>query len=200
MTPMDGKSYIVVKQRIQLNREMTPIQMANHMISTEGVKSLYRSLPITVTMNIPQAALFMTIYENLKSYLFPDGNVGIMGYFACAGIAGGLSAGITTPMDVVKTRLQTQTEESNIFSKLDHSKIKFTGCKKPECKVNDTEACREPRYCSVKKTVRLILEEDGALAFYRGVLPRMLLFLPGAAVSWSVYEHIKTLLVSNQHS
>ena len=178
---------------------MSPLQMTRHIIATEGVKGLYRSLLITVTMNIPQAALFMTIYENLKSCIFSDGSVGITGYFVCAGLAGGLSAAITTPMDVIKTRLQTQTQESNMFGKELNNRVKFTGCIKPDCNAQDRRECRKPRYCTVRDTVRLVLKEGGVLAFYRGVLPRIFLFLPGAAVSWSVYEHIKTLLVSNQN-
>ena len=87
--------------------------MLFHITKNEGVISLYRSLPITLVMNIPQAALFMTLYENFKSYYYSDGNVTMSGYFSCAGIAGAISSGITTPLDVVKTRLQTQTEESN---------------------------------------------------------------------------------------
>lgn len=143
-------------------------------------------------MNIPQAALFMTIYENLKSHIFHDGNVSIFGYFTCAGFAGAFSAGITTPMDVIKTRMQTQNEKSLLF---DHTNgfLKYSGCQKPECQ-EEQKTCVKPRYCTIRGTVKVILEENGWSAFYRGFIPRMMFVLPGAAVSWSTYEHIKTLL------
>jgi solute carrier family 25 (mitochondrial iron transporter), member 28/37 len=188
MTPMDGKCYLVVKQRIQLDRTLTPMQMLRHILKTEGAIGLYRSLPITMLMNVPQAALFMTFYENLKSVLFRDGKISIAGYFSCAGVAGALSAGITTPMDVVKTRMQTQGLVSSVFSK---------ECKETNCRPVQADKCPSPRYCSVIGTAKLIWKENGALAFYRGLVPRMMMFLPGAAVSWSVYEHVKTLLAAS---
>ena len=169
--------------------------MLKHIIHTEGIISLYRSLPITLIMNVPQAAFFMTIYVILKSYVFSDKKIGLAGYFACAGIAGAISSGITTPMDVVKTRLQTQSEKSSVFlAENSELSIKYVGCTKPECQTFDENSCKKPRYCTIRGTVKLIIQEDGFKAFYRGVIPRMLFVLPGAAVSWSTYEYIKSLL------
>ena len=164
-------------------------------IRTEGAIGLFRSLPITLIMNVPQAALFMTIYENLKSQLFHDREVSITGYFGCAGLAGAISSGITTPMDVIKTRLQTQSEKSSLISKEKTQELlKHSGCSKPECLAQEDKACVKPRYCTIRGTVRLILKEEGIMAFYRGLIPRMMFVLPGAAVSWTTYEYIKTLL------
>ena len=170
--------------------------MLNHISKTEGIISLYRSLPITLIMNVPQAAFFMTIYENLKSLLFSDGKISMLGYFGCAGLAGAISSGVTTPMDVIKTRLQTQREQSPLyFTQNSEAILKFSGCTKPECQAIEENGCKKPRYCTARGTVKLIYEEGGFSAFFRGVVPRMLFVLPGAAVSWSAYEYIKSLLV-----
>lgn len=184
MTPMD-----VVKQRIQLTRKLSPLRMMAYINHTEGVIGLYRSLPITLVMNVPQAALFMTFYENFKSYLFKDGNVTMLGYFGCAGLAGAISSGLTTPMDVIKTRLQTQTEQSSVL--YNDSLQKYSRCVKPEC---DENGCRKPRYCTIRGTIELIIKQDGYSAFFRGIIPRMMFVLPGAAVSWSTYEYIKGII------
>lgn len=120
-------------------------------------------------MNLPQAALFMTFYENLKSYLYPDGNVTMIGYFGCAGFSASLAAGFTTPLDVIKTRLQTQNEESPIY-------------KNKEFHVNQNEKGK-PRYKNILETAKLIYVEDRYMGFYRGIIPRMMFFLPGSAVS-----------------
>jgi len=176
--------------------------MMGHLVKTEGFSSLFRSLPVTVLMNVPQAALFMTFYENLKSFIFPEGEVSMKGYFSCAGVSAGLSAVICNPLDMVKTRLQTQSEQG----------YWMTGCEKkakcPNNKCTDLECCgdkkyckksskncKKPRYCSVKGTVKVIYEEEGFKGFMRGAGPRMMLFLPGAAVSWAAYEYIKSLIV-----
>lgn len=153
--------------------------MTKQIIKNEGVISLYRSLPITMLMNIPQSALFMTFYENLKSTFFADGNVSIIGYCTCAGVAGSISAGITTPFDMIKTRLQTQHEESTLM------KSKYS---------DNPNTYKSHKYVSVYETYKYILEHEGYLGFYKGLGPRMMIFLPGAAISWSSYEYIKKLL------
>jgi solute carrier family 25 iron transporter 28/37 len=153
--------------------------MLRHLIRTEGASSLYRSLPITIAMNVPQSALFMTFYENLKSFLFPDGKVSMAGYFTCAGIAGSVSAGLTTPFDVIKTRLQTQHEESKLVMK-----------------EKTVETQGQAKYLGIRSTFKHIWQTEGLKGFYRGLVPRMMIFLPGAAISWSSYEYIKRLLDS----
>lgn len=157
--------------------------MIRHLIKTEGAWSLYKSLPITIAMNIPQSALFMTFYENLKSILYPDGKVTMSGYFYCAGLAGSISAGLTTPFDVIKTRLQTQHEESKV---LRNDGIWNKGPKDKDGVGN--------RYVGVRSTFEYIWKNEGAAGFFRGLAPRMMIFLPGAAISWSSYEYIKKLL------
>jgi hypothetical protein len=148
-------------------------------------------------MNIPQAALFMTLYENMKNYLFADGKSHIAGVFACAGISGAIASGITTPMDVVKTRLQTQTEECKILRSKDlEAIIKITGCRKPVCRRSGENPCGKPRYCTIKGTIKLIIKEEGFKSMYSGMFHRMMYVLPGAAVSWGAYEYIKSLLIN----
>ena len=75
----------------------------------DGFKGLYRSYPITVMMNIPFAAIVVCVNENMKTWIQPqDRRNPHFWYFVCAGIAGGSAGIITNPIDVVKTRLQTQ--------------------------------------------------------------------------------------------
>lgn len=188
MTPMDGTFYIVIKQRIQLNRQQGPISMAQKLVRTEGIMSLYRSFPITLIMNVPQSMIFMTIYENLKAFFYPSNNVSISGYFLCASISSGIAAGITTPLDVIKTRLQTQTEES-------HLKARVTGTLHRDAKSSRSYSDYKPRYTSIKQTIIIIYGKEGYRGFLRGAVPRMLYFLPGAAISWGAYEYIKKLII-----
>ena len=56
-------------------------------------------------MNIPFNAVLIGVYENLKVVYLPWGGDNLSSYFTCAGIAGGIAAAVTTPMDNIKTRL-----------------------------------------------------------------------------------------------
>ncbi len=75
-------------------------------VKEEGIKALYRSYPVTVSMNIPFAMTVVCVNENLKTYIQPWNKTNsIFWYFVCAGAAGGLAGLVTNPLDVVKTRL-----------------------------------------------------------------------------------------------
>jgi solute carrier family 25 iron transporter 28/37 len=79
-------------------------------IQDEGIRGLYRSYPITVCMNVPFATSVIFLNENLKTYIRPwEQNYPYLWYFFCAGFAGGFAGLVTNPLDVVKTRLQTQS-------------------------------------------------------------------------------------------
>jgi hypothetical protein len=123
-------------------------------------------------MNIPFAGLFVTFNENLKSKLLSPEDYSVAAYFACAAVSGSLAAVITTPFDVVKTRMQTQHEPSSLSK---------------ETKVPVLSTV----YYTLRGTIGHIWAEEGLRGFAAGALPRMLYFLPGAAVSWTTYEHVK---------
>jgi len=104
------------------------------------------------------------------------------GHFLCAGAAGSLSAGITNPLDVVKTRLQTQNLKSS-FEWLS---------------TRSQEDSSVSRYLNIKSSVKIIYSQEGIPGLFRGVVPRMVFFVPGAAVSWSTYEFVKDFLLNSE--
>lgn len=84
----------------------------------QGLKGLYVGYGSTIARDMPFAGLLVTFYEafkNLSEYgqkkLFPNSNFhanSSLEGLLLGGLAGGCSAYLTTPLDVVKTRLQVQ--------------------------------------------------------------------------------------------
>merc|ERR1739848_342196 len=81
--------------------------------AVEGTRALYAGFTTTLTMNIPYHAIYFASYESYKLALTPmwgaSSDEHSIGMHLLAGGAAGATAGaLTTPLDVTKTRLQTQ--------------------------------------------------------------------------------------------
>jgi solute carrier family 25 iron transporter 28/37 len=68
----------------------------------------YRSFPVNYAMNIPFGSLIIAFNERLK-YMFgvKEGD-NSLDYYFCGALAGAIASIPTTPLDVVKTKLNTQ--------------------------------------------------------------------------------------------
>ncbi|KAF9614580.1 hypothetical protein IFM89_019327 [Coptis chinensis] len=110
LTPLD-----VVKQRLQLKK--SPYSgvkdCVTRMLKEEGFRAFYASYRTTVVMNAPFTAMHFATYEAMKkalSEISPENasEEQILVHLTAGGAAGALASAVTTPLDVVKTRLQCQ--------------------------------------------------------------------------------------------
>eukprot|EP00916_Digyalum_oweni_P002261 GHVL01004117.1.p1 GENE.GHVL01004117.1~~GHVL01004117.1.p1 ORF type:complete len:310 (-),score=23.67 GHVL01004117.1:973-1902(-) len=173
MTPMD-----VIKQRLQLGCYRTTWDCVTNTVRVEGLQALFRSVPTTLGMNIPYGAILVSCNESLKSVLYqerlPD-LANLYLYFVSAGLSAVLAAAMTNPLDVVKTRLQTQ-------DLLLRPNFNFDSIK----------------YKNFLTTTLAIWKEAGMAGFFRGCIPRMTVNAPSAAICWGTYESLKHLLFSSK--
>ena len=63
---------------------------------------------VQLVMNVPFTALHFATYECAKKLLALEQDESLAVQLAAGGTAGGVSAALTTPLDVVKTRLQLE--------------------------------------------------------------------------------------------
>lgn len=163
MTPSD-----VVKQRLQVAnspyRGMTDCIL--RVTREEGLAAFFKSYRTTLIMNVPFTALHFATYESCKKLLAMEEDESLAVQLAAGGVAGGVSAALTTPLDVVKTRLQLEGVNS------------------------------ATRYgtTAVKPMMKQIVREEGARALWSGLKPRCLFHIPAAAICWGTYETMKSLL------
>jgi len=167
LTPHD-----VAKQRLQLGRHGGAVDCALSIWRQEGLRGFYRSLPVTLAMNVPYNGMLVACNDSLQRFL----QVGRGGgreakladapwHFFCAGISGAVAGAATTPLDVIKTRMQTQTRGS-----------------------------ASGAAGGILGVARAVVREGGVRGLFQGMGPRVLLAVPSAAVSWGTYETVRAAL------
>ncbi|TYK10935.1 mitoferrin-like [Cucumis melo var. makuwa] len=166
ITPMD-----VVKQRLQLKN--SPYKgvgdCVRRILAEEGIGALYASYRTTVVMNAPYTAVYFATYEAAKRGLKEvspgsDDDERLIVHATAGAAAGSLAAALTTPLDVVKTRLQCQG---------------VCGCDKFSSS-------------SIGYVLGCVVKKDGYNGLMKGWIPRMMFHAPAAAICWSTYEASKS--------
>lgn len=142
---------------------------ARTVYQTEGLTAFYISYPTTLMMSVPFTAVQFTAYESIKQVLNPGDQYSPITHVTAGGMAGGIAAAITTPLDVAKTLLQTRgtSEDSRI---------------------------RNAR--GMRDAFKIIYERNGLKGFTRGLTPRVVTFMPSNALCWLCYEFFSELIVS----
>uniref|UniRef100_A0A5B6YJD3 Mitochondrial arginine transporter BAC2 n=1 Tax=Davidia involucrata TaxID=16924 RepID=A0A5B6YJD3_DAVIN len=93
-----------------------PISVARSIFRAEGLRGMYRGLTITVMRDAPSHGFYFFTYEYVREQLHPGCRTSGQESFRTMLVAGGL-AGVASwmccyPLDVVKTRLQAQSQAS----------------------------------------------------------------------------------------
>lgn len=164
MNPFD-----VIKQRMQLQKIGTSsfLNTVGRIYQKEGFKAFYYSYPTTITMTIPFTALNFVVYESSAKILNPSGQHDPLKHCIAGGLAGGVAAALTTPLDCVKTLLQTKGES-------------------PDLNIRNTN--------TLYGASKIIYKMDGISGFWKGIKPRIVSNVPSTAICWTAYEMAKYYL------
>ncbi|KAJ1835325.1 S-adenosylmethionine transporter [Coemansia sp. RSA 2706] len=160
----------VVKQRLQAKHHGTLAAAVRGTYAGEGLLGFYRGYLTQVVREIPFTCIQFPIYEHLKLWYARRQRRAIHSWEAavCGSIAGGTAAAVTTPLDVVKTRVMLST--------------KGAGGQNPE-------------YTGIWSTLTRITREEGARALFSGIVPRTVWISIGGFVFLGSYEKVKTVLL-----
>ncbi|KAF8625957.1 hypothetical protein AX17_006682 [Amanita inopinata Kibby_2008] len=156
----------VIKTRMQTSTYgslgHSSLAAARLVYTTQGLRGFYQGFSITVMREIPFTSLQFPLYELLKAKLSKRlGRKPLYAHEAavCGSIAGGVAAALTTPLDVLKTRVML-----------------------------DLRGTSKGAMPSLLERTRLIWVNEGAKALFAGVVPRTLWISAGGAVFLGVYE------------
>jgi len=107
VTPLD-----VIKQRMQLKSSTfsNPVEAARCVCRESGWAAFIRSYPTTVLLNVPYMSTQFMVYESAKLFLRDSifsNEESWEHHLLAGGIAGGIAGVASNPLDVIKTRIQT---------------------------------------------------------------------------------------------
>lgn len=149
----------VIKQRMQIHGSVhrTMAQCARQVYKNEGLKAFYVSYPTTLTMTVPYTALQFMAYEFISKIMNPTRTYDPWTHCVAGGLAGGFAAGLTTPLDVIKTLLQTRGTASDV-------------------KIRTAKG--------LVVAASIIKQKHGYSGFFRGWRPRIITAMPSTAICW----------------
>ncbi|KAF9531941.1 mitochondrial carrier domain-containing protein [Crepidotus variabilis] len=163
----------IVKIRLQVQGETAKVGGAKpkgaiHIVRQLGILGLYKGSSACLLRDIPFSAIYFTAYSHLKSDFFQEGYNGkklsFLETLAAAGLAGMPAAYLTTPADVVKTRLQVEAK---------------TG---------------QTHYAGLRDAFVKIYKEEGFKALFKGGPARVIRSSPQFGFTLLAYETLKDLL------
>ncbi|CAM9933135.1 unnamed protein product, partial [Heterosigma akashiwo] len=140
-------------------------QAAAVIVREEGPGALYKGVvPTTLRQGCNQAVNF-TCYQTFKErWLRRSGREELAPWqhMLIGGLSGGFGPAANNPLDVVKTRLQKQRVEPG----------------------------QRPKYTGLGQAVVVIAKEEGVLALWKGLTPRLMRIMPGQAITFMTYEFV----------
>lgn len=196
MTPLD-----TLKQRLQIGHYNGAWQAAQAMYKQEGIMALYRSFPVTLLSNVPYGMVMVSTHEACKEWLLnrqQDHHQGMQHssshwqvVLASSSIAGCVASAVTTPLDRIKTALQTQ-QLAPVCAAL-----------RAPCPLTAMSQSKQgpappspPHLMNWQQAATTIWKQEGVAGFFRGIAPRILSHTPAVAISWTTYETAKFYLLS----
>ncbi|KAF4119592.1 solute carrier family 25 (mitochondrial aspartate/glutamate transporter), member 12/13 [Geosmithia morbida] len=163
----------IVKIRLQVQGEIAksgggaPKRSAMWIVRNLGLVGLYKGATACLLRDMPFSAIYFPAYFHLKKDFFgesPTQKLSVLQLLTAGAIAGMPAAYLTTPCDVIKTRLQVEARKG------------------------------EAQYTGLRHAARTIWREEGFRAFFKGGPARIFRSSPQFGFTLAAYEVLQTLL------
>ncbi|KAL1916149.1 uncharacterized protein VTP21DRAFT_6153 [Calcarisporiella thermophila] len=147
---------------------------AKMIVQYDGWGALYHGYGATILRDVPFSALQFAFYEKFKALAIKyheTRNLPLTTDIITGAIAGGLAGGITTPLDVIKTVLQTQV-------------------KKPTHLTNNHQTITHHYSTGIVDGLSYLYRHEGLRGLFRGVGPRVFWTSLQSAIMFVIYEQV----------
>lgn len=177
----------VIKQRMQVHQYRgTLLGAARQLYAGEGLLGFYRGFQATIQREIPFACLQYPLYESLKGWWRGRrGEVKPWQAALCGSVAGGITAVLTTPLDVIKTRIILAPQRSS-----------HVAGAAAAAAANKTANWLISSSASPWRALGQLWREGGLARLFAGMGPRTLWISLGGFIFFGAYEKAKRILHS----
>lgn len=144
-----------------------PKRSAIWIVKNLGLKGLYKGASACLLRDVPFSAIYFPAYNHLKKDLFGESStkkLSVIELLSAGAIAGIPAAYLTTPCDVIKTRLQVEARKG------------------------------ESHYNGLRHCAKTIWKEEGFKAFFKGGPARIFRSSPQFGFTLAAYEVLQNLL------
>mmetsp|Transcript_38945 Transcript_38945/g.76135 ORF Transcript_38945/g.76135 Transcript_38945/m.76135 type:complete len:305 (+) Transcript_38945:87-1001(+) len=163
-TPME-----ITKIRMQMyqpapGETVNQMKVLGDMVKEMGVRGMYQGTVSTFMRDVPFSIVYFSLYGVFRRKLADDrGMITPLGALGASTAAGVVGASSSTPLDVIKTRLQAKTAPGVV------------------------------PYKGWLPTVNRIIAEEGAKALFKGVGPRTIIISPLFGIALMVKETLANM-------
>ncbi|MCO5611896.1 hypothetical protein L7F22_066155 [Adiantum nelumboides] len=184
----------LITQRMQAGAKGRSWEVFVKIIEKEGLKGLYTGYSAALVRNLPASVLSFSSFEYLKSAWMKRSGKNRLDPWQSVlsgALAGVISSALTTPLDVVKTRLMTQARAE--FYKASYASP-TSSMAAAELQANIAAST----YKGITSTLRKIWLEEGWIGLTKGFVPRILYSACFSALGYFAFETARLALVK-QH-
>ena len=160
----------VVKQRAQTMPGVATYSVFTQTLKSEGIHGFYRGYFSTVIREVPFSFLQFPLWEYCKRKWQEHSGKDVLPWQSavCGAFSGAVASGITTPLDVAKTRIMLADSDSALARG------------------------------NILYAMRVIYSEKGVTGLFAGIIPRVIWISIGGAIFLGVFDKVKlTLTRSN---
>lgn len=184
-----------------------------HLARDLGLSGLYKGTQATLFRDIPFSMVFFSLNTFLRTKLTDgEGHLPITRVFLAGIASGSTAAALSTPMDVIKTRLQAAASDAikpthrsalTEVTRVTNRQAQSTSAP-GDSRLLSTVANDKPsrpmavRYTGIMHCARHIYATEGIVGFFAGTVPRVLIISPLFGITLFFYDVQRRLQASGK--